>query len=218
MTRQLHSNEIRFDTLRGPGKNHRSHWRTDERGRLVWSEPTSINVVWLIANASLFLWIAWSMWGTNQILPFGGTSGIAFDSLYIGAPALTGLIFCFRAIQRAVARRSVLIDPQSAVCRVHTRTLTTTTKQEHDLNSIQIEIVSLNHVLPARGFIGVTRARRHHVVLVTPTDVFQVEHYEDFLGAQLAAESIAAQLGIAQGTGYSDGVVSTLRAYFRAPF
>lgn len=214
----IHSNEIRFDPLRGSAKNQPSPWQTDAQGCVVWTEPTSIKVVLLFGVGALGLVVAGSMWRTNRIFPMGGLFQFAFDAVFVIIPAMVGLCFWLRALQRAAARRSVVVDVQRATCTVHTRTITAKTIREHQLSDVRIHVVSLAHVVPARGFIGVSRTPRHHVVLVTPTEAFQIEQCDSLGMARTAAESLSAQVGIALGGECTDGVVSTIRSHFRAPF
>ena len=206
--------KIRIDPLRGTGACKPAPWPTDVNGRLTWNEPTSIAIVWLVLMGSLFLIVAWSMWGIVQLASGGRT----FDVIALAAPCLIGLFLWFRAIQRLLTRRTVIIDHGLATCTVQTRTPTSHTDETHALSKVHIAVVTASSASIWRVNLSFSRTSWRYVALITPTGAFVLEAHWDRKVLRSKAQDLALQLGVNQKDAEADNLDNRLPLYFNAPY
>lgn len=204
---------VRFDPLRGSGSCKRAPWRSDVTNRLVWNEPTSIAIVWLIAMGSLALTIARSLSVTNNLAP----AVTSIDAVIVATPTVIGTFFWIRAIQRMFSRRTVIIDSALGTCRVQSRTLWSHGDDTHELHEVHLAVVTASS--HSQGWpLGLSRTSREYIVLVTPTATFALEEHWNWKVLRSKAEALAHQLRVIHKRAEADNLVNRLFLYFKAPY
>jgi len=154
------------------------------------------------------------MWGTQKLASGGRT----FDVISVVAPCLIGLFLWFRAIQRLLTRRTVIIDLGLATCIVQTRTPTSHTDETHALAAVDIAVVTPSHASIWRVNLSFRRTSRDYVAFITPTGAFVLEEHWDRKVLRSKAEDLARQLGVNHKDAEADNLRNRLPHYFKAPY